>query len=181
MITNPWEEIGEIDPPIMQPDKVIGDIFKEISPFTGGKVKHKLQRVNYFPEEVRVNMENAFSLMSSTIELSKTRITVEPHPEFGYDTDKARNKSQFRYRSIFVVEKGEGDIEYEIIKFKYPLMFYPVKIYCDKNDYDRISSDFEKDAKFISINNESDLRETVAKIITSRNFKLLVNRLKSLA
>jgi len=72
----------------------------------------------------------------------------------------------------------DGEFQLELFKFKFPLSFYPVTFFIDKNDFpeltDRIAS-FGLDA-----NDETELNDIVATIIKSDSTLRLLRRLMAL-
>ncbi len=61
---------------------------------------------------------------------SGRRGAKRPFPDFGYDPDNSDPKVFLRYRLLLFPTKNEG-VEFELVKFKYPLSYFPVTFYCE--------------------------------------------------
>ena len=136
---NPWDDIGELQPEMENPINIVKDLFTPIYEKTNEKVIYKLDRVNFFPEEVRYkrnpDIEKSLEVMIGTPEMLYNPVQEESHPDFGYDPNKTQAKEYFRYRLLLSPVKNEN-IEFELFKFKFPLLsIYPVQFFIDKKNF----------------------------------------------
>lgn len=173
-----WEEIGNIEPDLMSPSDVIKGLFKPLREVTKDKVDFRLQKVNFFPEEVRYTTpRDSLSL----IRVTPTSIFDEPkklpHPEFGYDPEIAKAKESFRYR-LLLFPKNNSDFEVELLKYKFPLDFYPIKFFVERSDFPELADYITSSG--LTVGNEADLRNVIAMIIKSNSTLNLIKRLMAL-
>lgn len=173
-----WEEVGKIEPDLVSPSDIIKELFKPLREVTKDKVDFKIQKVNFFPEEVTY----------TTARLSLTPIAVAtasifdepkklPHPEFGYDPEISKAKESFRYR-LLLFPKKDIDFEVELLKYKFPLDFYPVKFFVEKSDFPELAN--YTTSSGLIVGNEADLRNVIGMIIKSNSTLNLIRRLMAL-
>lgn len=178
---NPWANIN-ITQNITKPDIIIQNLFEPVNSLTNGKIKHKIEKVNFFPEEVTYSLPE---LMGDSVFLASMAGTLRskknPHPEFGYDPDKARQQIFIRYRSILFIDEPKTYYEYEIFKFKYSTIFYPMTFFLNKGDYNLVDQYFDdKNKTSITINSEKEVNTVCAAIIQSDNFTNLLTHMIAL-
>jgi len=74
------------------------------------------------------------------------------------------------------------NIEFELFKFKFPLLFYPVQFFLDKDSFAGLK-DFIHDNdenQLVVANNEQELQNIIATIIRSGSTIKLIKRLMAL-
>ena len=150
--------------------------------YSNEKVIYKLQEVNFFPEEV--TKYSPFIVFNEAIKgLKEAAIDPQiekPHPDFGYDPYKTIEKQYFRYRLLLFPIVNEN-IEYELFKFKFPLLFYPIQFFIDKESFSELSALIENNEdKPIMANNEEELYTILSAIIKSESTLRLIRRLMAI-
>ncbi len=120
---NPWNDIADLKPDVENPINIVKNLFSPIYEKTNEKVIYKLQEVYFFPEEVK-----RYTPLTEADKEMLDQIEEIPHPDFGYDPYKTKEKQYFRYR-LLLSPIVNDNIEYELFKFKFPLLFYPIKIF----------------------------------------------------
>ena len=103
---------------------------------------------------------------------------VNPHPDFGYNPQDEKNKEFFRYR-LLLYPASNYEIKYELFKFKYPILFYPVTLYIDKKSFNLLEKDIPEKGN-LQAENKKILEDYMAKIIQSESTIELISRLMAL-
>ncbi|EKJ88699.1 hypothetical protein CLV96_0003 [Leptospira meyeri] len=152
------------------PIDIVNDIFKPLPSATDNLVGYSIQKVNFFPEEVSYEPEYI------THEVIPFRRTIKPHPEFGYDPDSKMSKEQIRFR-VLVHPKKNKDISVELFKVKFPILFFPLQIFCDQHSYPNVKS-FFKDGKLFA-SDEKDFINKIMLIASSDTTLNIIQRLMS--
>lgn len=172
MESNPWQGISPKTESVIPPDKVIEEMFSGLSAFSSEKVGVQLNKVNFFPEEVSV-----YDPMMEVIQFSlgSSRPKVIPHPDFGYNPQEAKSEEFFRYR-LLLCPVSRYDVKYELFKFKYPILFYPVTLYVEKKAFDLLEKDIPENGD-LEAQDRTILEDYVTKIIRSESTIELITRL----
>ncbi len=170
-----WSQLTPLADDTLSPNKLVSKLFSGIEGYTGGKVKFVLEKANFFPEEVT----SSFSLNNAKAWKEHLVGKEAPHPDFGYNPELSRKKEYFRYRLLLFPAEQRG-VEFELVKFKYPISCYPVKFYCDKESFELLSEDFDKSGQ-ISARNETELTDYITKIIKSKSTLELISKLAALS
>jgi len=176
-VGNIWTEIGTITPDLASPHSVIREMVKGIKEVTDNKVDFRLQKVDFFPEEVRYTTIRGMlttPLNTSTLFDEKKEIS---HPEFGYDPRASKVKESIRYRFLLFQTK-DTSFEVELFKFKYPLSFYPVTFFIEKSDFPELADQVTPSG--LDANNEAELQYIVSAIIRSDSTLKLIRRIMAL-
>ncbi len=173
MGSNPWESISRKPETIIPPDKVIEKIFSGLSDFSSQKVGFKLDKVNFFPEEV------TFPSSFETIAFGRSlEPKVDPHPDFGYNPKEAKSEEFFRYR-LLLYPASRYKPQYELFKFKYPILFYPVTLYVEKKSFNLLEKHIPEKGYLVA-ENINVLEDYITKIIQSESTIELISRLMAL-
>ena len=176
-MSNIWKEMGNIKPDLVSPHDIISEMFKGIKEVTSNKVDFRLQKVDFFPEEV--NYTTARGILSAPLNTSllfDERKEIS-HPEFGYDPKASKAKQNIRYRFLLFPTK-DTSFEVELFKFKYSLSFYPVIFFIEKSDFPELADQVTSSG--LSANNEAELQQIAKTIITSNSTLKLVRRIMAL-
>ncbi len=168
-----WDEIGKITPDLKSPHDLISELFEPIMQYTDNRVGYKLQKVNYFPEEVSVSVIQTIKIPEFVSAFDQMKSTVD-HPEYGYDPGKTINNEEIRYR-LLLYPYNKENYEFEIFKFKFPVLFYPVIVYISKDDIPELKVFGEKE--YIIAEEENILVEIVNTIIKSKSTIRLLRRI----
>ncbi len=174
---NPWKDIADLKPEVENPINIVKNLFSPIYEKTREKVIYKLQEVYFFPEEVATYspLTEAFKGITEI-----GQIKEKPHPDFGYDPYKTKEKQYFRYR-LLLSPIINDNIEYELFKFKFPLLFYPIQFFIDKDSFTGLNSLIDDNRnKFISANDEKELYTIISTIIKSESTLRLIKRLMAI-
>jgi len=167
---NIWKNLkakGKIKTPI----EIVEEIFKPLPNETDNLVGYKIQIVNFFPEEVTYSSDYFPTTTFIPFQSKKN-----PHPEFGYDPQSSASKEKIRFRLLLQPKKNK-EISVELFKIKFPILFYPLQIFCDEHTYPEIKNFFEN-GKLI-VRTESELIEKIRFIATSETTFNIIQRLMS--
>jgi hypothetical protein len=175
-MSNPWEEVGVIEPELKSPSELVRELFQPLPEITNSKVAFKIQKVNFFPEEV-VYSTVATELSQLYASTSFAEKKVLPHPEFGYNPESAKAKESFRFRFLLIPSKVK-DFQVELFKFKFPITFYPVQFYIEQTDFPELSSLVQNNG--IVASNQDELIYVVGMVIKSQATLNLIKRLMAL-
>ena len=171
MEPDPWKDIKPKTESLIPPEKVIEKLFSGLGKYSSDKVGFQLNKVDFFPEEVTYSSDNPVNLFWS----GKTK---NPHPDFGYNPQFEKNLEYFRYR-LLLFPASRYEIKYELFKFKYPILFYPVTLYIDKKSFnlldEHIPEKFNLEAENVTV-----LEDYIKLIIRSESTNELISRLKAL-
>jgi len=172
MESNPWQGISPRTESVVPPDKVIEAMFSGLHAFSSEKVGVQLNKVNFFPEEVTV-----YDPMMEVLQFSlgSSRAKVNPHPDFGYNPQDAASAASFRYR-LLLYPVSRPDFKYELFKFKYPILFYPVVLYVEKRSFNLLEQDIPEKGD-LEAENATALKDYITKIIRSESTIELITRL----
>lgn len=176
---SPWDDIADLKPEVENPINIVKNLFSPIYEKTGEKVIYKLQEVNFFPEEVITYEPVPEMIRKVAKDLSENDLlkTEKAFPDFGYDPYKSKEKQYFRYR-LLLSPIANGNIEYELFKFKFPLLFYPVQFFIEKDSFGELSGlTDDKNENFILANNKEELYTVISTIIKSESTLRLIRRL----
>jgi len=179
-VKSPWDDIADLKPEVENPINIVKNLFSPIYEKTGEKVIYKLQEVNFFPEEVRTYGPVPGMIQKVAEELSENDpLAIEKAcPDFGYDPYKSREKQYFRYRLLLSPIRN-SNIEYELFKFKFPLLFYPVQFFIEKDSFGELSglTDDKNGHRFTLANDKEELCTVISTIIKSESTLRLIRRL----
>ncbi|TGK79301.1 hypothetical protein EHQ23_16965 [Leptospira bourretii] len=165
-----WKKLQEKSK-IKNPIEIVEDIFQPLEEASSKLVKYEIQKVNFFPEEVTYTQEN----LSNSISLM-LRSTKNPHPEFGYDPQSNLTKEFVRFRLLLIPMKNKN-VTFELFKVKFPILFYPLNIYCDVHTFPEIKTEFV-DGKLLA-NSEADYIKKIGLILNSETTVNIIQRLMS--
>ncbi|MTI89035.1 MAG: hypothetical protein FH748_13845 [Balneolaceae bacterium] len=174
-----WEKADNLKPDLTPPDKIIEELSSGLIDATDGLVNFEIEKVNFFPEEVTYSVEIKDPFLTSAMsQFGGSKKTKNPHPEFGYDTSEGKNIA-FRYRYILkVVEKPS--VKAEIFKFKYPVDFYPVRFFIEKNNFNTLKEFIDEEDDNLQVENEESFRKVCLAIFQSEEFARIVRRLSAI-
>ncbi len=178
---NPWDDVGDLQPEMENPVKIVKDLFTPIYEKTNEKVIYKLDQVYFFPEEVKSLGAGINAATAAKNALLDNIIEKKLHPDFGYDPNKTKERQYFRYRLLLSPVTNET-IEFELFKFKFPLLFYPVQFFLDKESFAGLKNVvYEKsNNQIVEADNEQKLQNIIATIIRSDSTIKLIKRLMAL-
>lgn len=173
MESNPWESISRKPDIIIPPVKVVEKIFSGLSDYSSKRVGFKLNKVNFFPEEV------TFTSPTGKLAFDPSWIPkVKPHPDFGYNPKEEKSKEFFRYR-LLLYPKFRSEIKYELFKFKHPILFYPVTLYIERKSFNLLEEHIPEKGN-LEAENITVLEDYITKIIRSESTIELISRLMAL-
>lgn len=173
MESNPWKDISRKTENIIPPAKVIEKLFSGLSDFSSQKVGFKLNKVDFFPEEV------TFPPSFETIAFGRSlEPKVDPHPDFGYNPQEEKSEEFFRYR-LLLFPTSSYTIKYELFKFKYPILFYPVTLYVEKKSFNLLEKNIPEKGN-LEAENINVLEDYITKIIRSESTIELISSLMAL-
>ncbi len=170
-----WKTIDDLKPDLQPPNKVLENLSEGLYDATSGLVDFKIEEVKYFPEEVTYSVKAANPAFSALQGLG-SKTVKDPHPDFGYDTSEGRNVA-FRYRYILIVA-DQPSIKAEIFKFKFPVAFYPVKFFIDKDNFRDLEEYYEDEE--LTTPNEELFKEICLKIFQSQEFVRIIKRFSAI-
>jgi hypothetical protein len=75
-MSNPWDNIQDLRPDLQDPLHIVEELFNPIYEKTSQKVKYKLHKVNYFPEEVTYTVSIPLSKMGEVFGRKKKKGTL---------------------------------------------------------------------------------------------------------
>ncbi|MCW7503545.1 hypothetical protein [Leptospira paudalimensis] len=169
---NVWKDINKTGK-IKNPIEIVDEIFLPLPKETNDIVIYEIQKVNFFPEEVRfTDSFNSQLGMATAAFLPKK----EPHPEFGYDPTDVSSSGNIRFRLLLRTSKAEN-ISVELFKVRFPILFYPLRIFCDRHTFPMMEKYFDKDV--LLARSESEYIERIKEIVTSETTKNIVQALLS--
>jgi len=170
MESDAWNGISPRTESMIAPHQVLEDMFSGLEGASSGKVGFELNKVNFFPEEV------TFSHPALTaVAFDDWRPKSDPHPDFGYNPQEAANAAFFRYR-LLLYPVSRPDFRYELFKFKYPILFYPVVLYVEKKSFNLLEKDIPEKGH-LEAENAPALKDYITKIIRSESTIELISRL----
>ncbi len=173
MESNPWKDISPKAGNIIPPAKVIADMFSGLSKCSSEKVNFELDEVGFFPEEV------TFTIPSGTFVTDPSfGSKMDPHPDFGYNPQEAKSEQCFRYR-LLLYPVSRYKLKYELFKFKYPILFYPVTLYVGMKNFNLLDEDIPEKGN-LEAENINVLEDYITKIIRSDSTIELISRLMAL-
>ena len=145
---NVWNELEEFKQELKSPKEVIEEMYNGVVSYTKELIDFKLEKVNYFPEEVKYT-KSSFNVTLGASLIDELTPKAEPHPDYGYNPESSKNNELLRYR-LLIFPDNYSNFEYELLKFKFPLNFYPVIFYIDKTDFTDLA-DFFHDEKLMAL------------------------------
>lgn len=173
MKSNPWEDISPKHKDINLPVEVIRKAFSGLNEFSLEKIGFDLDKVNFFPEEVTFDSPmGAFVIEPSWVP------KVNPHPDFGYNPQDEKSREFFRYR-LLLYPTSDYEIKYELFKFKYPILFYPVTLYVDSKSFNLLEKHIPEKGN-LEAKNSTVLEDYITKIIRSESTIELISSLMAL-
>lgn len=176
MESNPWKDINHGTNEIIPVDKVVKEMFSGLEDYSSGKVGFALEKVDFFPEEVTYTSPSF--LASATAFGSEMVSKKDPHPDFGYNPHEEWSGNFFRYR-LLLLPISQYEYRYELFKFKYPILFYPVTLYVEKKNFNLLEKHIPNKG-YLKAENITVLKDYITKIIQSESTIELISRLKVL-
>ena len=104
---------------------------------------------------------------------------VNPHPDFGYNPQETKSDELFRYR-LLLYPVSRIKLNYELFKFKYPILFYPVTLYVEKKSFNKLEKNIPETG-WLEAENMSVLSDYITKIIQSESTIELISKLMVLS
>ncbi|PJZ75294.1 hypothetical protein [Leptospira neocaledonica] len=166
-----WKDLksrGKIKTPL----EIVDNLFKTLPGDVDNLVSYSIQKVNYFPEEVTYTTSSPIT----SIAMNSFVARKDPHPEFGYDPNASASKEHIRFRLLLFPTSNE-EITIELFKVKFPILFYPLQIFCDEHTFPEMKKYFDNN-KLIATN-EKDFTNKILQIVSSETTFSIIQRLMS--
>jgi len=171
-----WKELEEFEEEEESPKDIIEELYSGIKSYTKDLVDYRIQEVDFFPEEVTYTKPSSMSFIDPAI-FGEITPKEDPHPDFGYNPKSAKNNEYLRYR-LLIYPTNNMNFEFELLKFKFTVLLYPVKFYFDKTDIPDLQKFYKNDELYAD--NKEELIEILKTIIKSEQHQSLLRRIAAI-